>query len=62
MTATPISEIKNSENNPENMQAKISTAEGTPLVIASSNPQVVRVTLEAQGTLLYNAEKKFALE
>lgn len=28
-----------------------------PLVIVSSNPQIVRVTLEAQGTLLYNGER-----
>jgi len=34
-----------------------SVEEELPLVLASSNPQVVRVTLEAQGTLLYNAQK-----
>ncbi len=62
MTTIPIAETKKLENNSDNMQTKKSADEETLLVLASSNLQVVRVTLEAQGTLLYNSEKKFALE
>ena len=62
MTTTPTIKTKKIENNLDDMQINKSPDEETPLVLASSNPQVVRVTLEAQGTLLYNSEKKFALE
>ena len=56
------SENLDAERAPKGAEEREAMSEDSPLILASSNPRVVHVTLEAQGTLLYNSEKKFALE